>query len=359
MKYTASLLIVLQFIFGIASGQDYRNDVQTPKCNNVVAYTIGSEYSDSLKIYYDSQYASEYPNVEILASNGTHSTTEKFNCHAYAWHVSEGGDNRWIGYSYGNTDEYVYWQDGSYVEVLGSVPYPGKVSYADDDHSAITTSESGWFISKWGNKVLARHRWDDCPYTSSNLKYYKLSMSLSGPSSICTTGTTFTVDNVPAGYTVSWTCSTNITFDNQTGNPKVFTANGTSSGWIQPIIISNCGQISLPRKDVWNVSPTTYITFTVYDSNGVLAPKAGGTWLMCPNTNYHIYINNSSPVQLSNYTWTTPSSWTQNYTYQNMVSINTNSSPGGQVQVSAFVNDCNNNYNIVTTYFGTYSSCGP
>jgi hypothetical protein len=41
-----------------------------------------------------------------------------------------------------------------------------------------------------------------------------------------------------------------------------------------------------------------------------------------------------------------------------MVSINTNSSPGGQVQVSAVVNDCNNNYNIVTTYFGTYTSCG-
>lgn len=106
---------------------------------------------------------------------GDYSTTKKFNCHAYAWHITEGGANRWIGYYENNTDEHIYWQDGSYVEVTGTVPYPGKVSYTNDDHSAITTISSGYFISKWGDKVLARHAWNNCPYTSTNLKYYKLS----------------------------------------------------------------------------------------------------------------------------------------------------------------------------------------
>ncbi|MEK7718446.1 MAG: hypothetical protein AAB347_02365 [Bacteroidota bacterium] len=314
-----------------------------------------------MRSYFDNYFATAYPNAVQITTYDGFSSTRRFNCHGYAWHISEGGSDRWIGLGspYDNDPEYGYWDDGSYVEVIGSVPYPGKVNWSSGDHSAITTENSGILISKWNEYPLMRHAWDDSPYGTSNLKYYKLSISLSGPSTVCPSGTTFTVNNVPVGCTVSWTCSTNITFDNQTGNPKVFTANGTSAGWIQPIIISNCGQIALPRKDVWNVPPTSYITFTVYYSNGVLAPQAGGTWLMCPNTNYHIYINNSSPVQLSNYTWTTPSGWTQNYTYQNMVSVNTNSSPGGQVQVSAFVNDCNNNYNIVTTYFGTYSSCGP
>jgi hypothetical protein len=75
MKYTINLLIFLQSIFGIAYGQDYRNDVCTPKSSNVVAWSISSEYSDSLKSYYDSYFAGAYPNVEILATNGIYSTT--------------------------------------------------------------------------------------------------------------------------------------------------------------------------------------------------------------------------------------------------------------------------------------------
>ena len=41
-----------------------------------------------------------------------------------------------------------------------------------------------------------------------------------------------------------------------------------------------------------------------------------------------------------------------------MISVNTNSSPGGPVEISAYVNDCNSNYTIATTYFGTNYSCG-
>jgi hypothetical protein len=92
MKCTINLLIAFQIFFlGSISGQDYRNDVCTPKGSNVVAYTITSEYSDYWKTYYDSYYASAYPNAEILTTNGTYSTTQKFNCHGYAWHVSDGG----------------------------------------------------------------------------------------------------------------------------------------------------------------------------------------------------------------------------------------------------------------------------
>ena len=182
--------------------------------------------------------------------------------------------------------------------------------------------------------------------------------TISGSSTICPSGTSYAVTFVPDGYTVSWTCSSNISFDQQTGSPKTFTANGTDAGWIQAMLVSStCGTVTLPRKDVWNVPPTSNISFTVYRSDGTLAAKVGSTWMMCPNTNYHIYINNSSPVQLSNYNWTTPSGWTKNYTYQNMVSVNTNSSPGGPVTVSAYVSDCNNNYTIATTYFGSGYGC--
>jgi hypothetical protein len=161
------------------------------------------------------------------------------------------GANRWIGYYPGNTDEYIYWQDGSYVEVTGSVPYPGKVSYASDDHSAITTSETGWFISKWGNKVLARHRWNDCPYTSSSLKYFKLNFSISGPSLVCSSGASFSVDNLPPGATISWDQSSNISRSSSQGsNPCTFVSSGSGTGWIEATISTGCGDIILPRKEI-------------------------------------------------------------------------------------------------------------
>ena len=88
----------------------------------------------------------------------------------------EGGNNledpRWIGYSE-TTDEDIYMTDGSYKEVASEV-YPGKVSWASGDHSAITTSTSGVYLSKWNQYPLMEHDWDDSPFGSSNLKYYKL-----------------------------------------------------------------------------------------------------------------------------------------------------------------------------------------
>ena len=35
---------------------------------------------------------------------------------------------RWIGYDFGNTDEYVYWEDSSYIKVTSRM-YPGMVSW--------------------------------------------------------------------------------------------------------------------------------------------------------------------------------------------------------------------------------------
>lgn len=199
MRNRIKLLIVLQFIYVIAVGQDYPSNVCTPKGSNVAAWIISSEYTDTLKYYWDTYYTNAYPDAQFIKTNGRYSTTQKFNCHSYAWHVSDGGSNRWIGYFQGNTDEHIYWGDGSYIEISGYVPYPGKVSYASDDHSAITTSETGWFISKWGDKVLIKHRWNDCPYNSSSLKYYKLNFSISGSSLLCTNNETYTLSNTPGG----------------------------------------------------------------------------------------------------------------------------------------------------------------
>jgi hypothetical protein len=145
--------------------------VLTPKCSSVTAYIV-PENSQAWIDATNAQAASLYPNATIISNSST-----TYNCHGYAWHKSDGGSTRWIGY-YVTTDEDIYWNDGGYVQVSSNVaPYATKVSYASDDHSAITTTDPNVFISKWGAWPLMQHAPTYTPYNSSSLKYYAIPIS--------------------------------------------------------------------------------------------------------------------------------------------------------------------------------------
>ncbi|MDR7131617.1 hypothetical protein J2X69_003981 [Algoriphagus sp. 4150] len=75
----------------------------------------------------------------------------------FLWNMSEGGPVRWISRDV-NTDEDVYMTGGSYVQVCNEM-YPGKVSWGFADHSAITTSTRGQWISKWTAGPLVEYNW--------------------------------------------------------------------------------------------------------------------------------------------------------------------------------------------------------
>ena len=162
--------VCLHFSFGQCSDvQMY--DIYTPVGSYVRTYLM-CEASTADRVYYDSYYSSRYPNAEKIIVYDNLSSTRKFNCHGYAWLRVEQGIDRWIGYSSGNRDPDVYMTDGSYVQVP-SATFPGKVFWdrPNGDHTAITTEQSGWFISKWNQYPLFRHRWDDSPY-GTNFKYF-------------------------------------------------------------------------------------------------------------------------------------------------------------------------------------------
>ncbi|MBN1181938.1 MAG: hypothetical protein JXB49_06595, partial [Bacteroidales bacterium] len=151
-------------------------DIYTPIGNEPVPDTwefTGTDYSYSLfeRIALSKKLKDDYGGAELLEV-----PTKKYNCHSYAWHVSEGGNKVWIGLST-STAEDIYWTDESYIEV-SSESLATKVSYENGNHSAITTNTSGWFKSKWGDGPLVYHKWDNVPdiYTPSDLvlRYYKL-----------------------------------------------------------------------------------------------------------------------------------------------------------------------------------------
>jgi hypothetical protein len=89
-----------------------------------------------------------YPNATILEN-----PTSEYNCHSYAFHLSQGNTNKvWINETdtYSNPNLSKYWTDGSFVEVCDESDGE-KAYYYLGDHSALTTSTiSGQYESKWG-----------------------------------------------------------------------------------------------------------------------------------------------------------------------------------------------------------------
>ena len=123
--------------------------------------------------------------------------TKKYNCHAYAWHVSEGGNEVWLN----RPNESNYWLDGSYIEVPQNIAT--KVSYVGD-HSA-TKIDSVFFISKWGKGFLLKHRPNYVPpgYGNPNRYYIRNNFSISGSTVICDS-TLYSLENLPNTLNVSW-----------------------------------------------------------------------------------------------------------------------------------------------------------
>lgn len=135
--------------------------------------------------YYDDYYAAAYPNaIQIKLWWDDYSSSRRYNCHGYAWHMI--GDNAindpvWIGYNNpGNT--WKYWQDESYTAV--GEKFATMVDYSGD-HSAVTTSQTNYYISKWNKYPLVRHHKNYTPGYGTPVGFYKRtpapSIYISGP----------------------------------------------------------------------------------------------------------------------------------------------------------------------------------
>ncbi|MDO5430210.1 hypothetical protein [Parabacteroides sp.] len=128
------------------------------------------------------------------------------------------------------TDEDIYMTDGSYEEVYSGTS-PRKVSYASSDHSAVTTDQDGWFISKWANRLLMRHRYDDCPFNSTSLRYYIKSslFKMEGNTSICNGGTNGYSINYQPKNPITWSVSSGLQIVSGQGTTSVIVKATTSS----------------------------------------------------------------------------------------------------------------------------------
>lgn len=122
-----------------------------------------------------------YPNVTIIEE-----ATCTYNCHGYAWWVSEGGEKYWIDRRYNGKENISnFWNDGTYKETTED--YAQKVFYPTGDHSAVAET-STTYVSKWGSYQLVRHHKTYCPYDHSNLRYFTKDFSAPDVTDIFKTG---------------------------------------------------------------------------------------------------------------------------------------------------------------------------
>ena len=92
---------------------------------------------------------------------------------------------------------------------------------------------------------------------------FAATLSITGTSPVCTSGSTFTLNNPPANSTVNWTHSSNLTYisgqgtDNYTVRAASSSINGM--GWVKAIVNSSSA-IDTLTKDVWVGNPGQPIT---------------------------------------------------------------------------------------------------
>ena len=153
-------------------------DVYT--CKNGIVATIKPNRELNSQELANIDYALFNPNgtyysLGIKTSDIILSPSSYYNCHAYAWHLTDGNSNKvWINEGTNASNLKTYWSSnyGCFVECAESEAE--KIHYYNGDHSAVKSSVAGKYESKWGAWYLLRHNPTQVPYASpNNRKYYR------------------------------------------------------------------------------------------------------------------------------------------------------------------------------------------
>ncbi len=224
-----------------------------------------------------SQVQTLFPNAQIL--DGPSAT---YNCHAYAYHLTEGNSNRvWINHhdaSYiPNSNIQKYWNDCLQVT---SNPAAAVKIYYTGDHSAVA-SGNGLYTSKWGRWPLMRHAPDYVPanYNPNSRVYYERQPPPPPPFSVYISGPDYLYPG-QTGYYTAIPSNNNGQINNYTWQIQEHYSNGGISGWLP----WNSGGNS-PNRSLYmnaNLSRVTMMV-TVNDNTGsavgtytVINPNGGG-----------------------------------------------------------------------------------
>jgi hypothetical protein len=180
--------------------------------------------------------------------------------------------------------------------------------------------------------------------------------TVSGSNYACSSGTTYQLNNLPTGFSASWSVSNPTFFNNSNSGSGTSATLYPKSHYagdycvITFTISDGCGSAQYSRSFAINGPEDSKVDINVVASNAPTPIRISGVWLLCPNSSYYIYFNNTSDCSTSNYQWIIPSGWTKYEQSSNYIRINTNSSPFGTVNVTA-ATCCGSGYPVITQNF--------
>ena len=157
----------LQVISSINGGEVTGTTTVRTYFGKAITGCITEEYTDLELVSITNFYVTNHPNAILRGS-----ATAKYNGHSYAWYNNSINNHVWINETYNDTFQLSrYWTNDLYVSCSDSVAT--RAYYSNGDHSAVVLP-SGKFLSKWNGGPLMEHDYDCCPYTSSDIQYYKV-----------------------------------------------------------------------------------------------------------------------------------------------------------------------------------------
>jgi hypothetical protein len=330
-------------------GQSFINTtLLTPNGTNIEAkLLVSGEWTQSEKNTQKQLLLAQFPNVTVLDD-----PTWTYNCHGFAWNLSEGNPEiRWINAikDGGSPNLVNYWQDASYMEVC-NVNQGTKIHYYSGDHSAIKSSVSGKYDSKWGPNCKVRHNPTEVPtsYNGSNRKYYRR-IELKPTSGLpCGTNITYSILNIGAS-SYSWTSGPGLS-GSSSSTSATFTKLNNGNEWVKVTAnFSGCSNRSSTRYDVitgivgGTVSQSGYPTVMMLSTMPLVANNQATVDLS--------YLPNPSSISVSKLSGT--GTWSYNSSLKKLyVTLPGSSSISFSIVGSG--NTCGNYSRSVTFYTPSY-----
>ena len=245
---------------------------------------VGIDFNDNEKANVTQEFIDAF---SISPDSIIDEPTYTYNCHAYAWHMSTGGDPIWLnGIDMNHPNGYYlspYWTDGCFSIVSDNSDYT-TVLYSGD-HSAIYLG-NGVYESKWGAGPVVRHSLTKVPSSylpHQPLSYFKRQLpcpSFIGANTLYNQSTYYIV-NLPNIFSVTWSLSgDNVSnFILQTNTPST-------------------NQCTITRKDNVEFSGSTslvlsaqikYNGIVIYTAEKVItAPYISGPTVPCGYSTYTV-----------------------------------------------------------------------
>jgi len=294
--------------------------IRTPKGENVNAtvYSDDPEWVEYFEYYADS----------MITANGWDATrlapaTHTYNCHGYAWYVSEKDENDnnvWIA-SILEVEKY-FTGLKSYDSSQDTSEYYVKVYYPYDNHSAVSTPNPDNFISKWGMLPLYLHKRTDCPYPQHYLQYYKLNPTFTGSTSVL-------CNNVQRTFSTDITNMTGAEFTWEKGSHLASICGGGTKDYFFTVKGDGNGdtyvnfEISTPTGFFLSIDNDFWAGKPIF--NSIAGPFPPYIYKGCTGQQYTFYaIPARDPLSQSSYQWMVEPgylSWYFMYQYYDWVTI--------------------------------------